>query len=169
MTGSQLLITALAAALMVLGVVGTIVPILPGLALVWVTMAAYGVLVGFGWAGWAAMAVATALVGLGLYLNIRIPQRSASGVGLTVKAQVVAVTLALAGFFLLPPFGAPVGFVLGVFLMRLNTTGSRTEAWTSTKTIVAALLRASLAQFACGVGMFVAWLGWVATVALSSG
>ena len=113
MTSLEVLVTLSAAVLIVLGVAGTIVPILPGLFLIWAAMLGYGIVIGMGWVGWTAMALATALVALGLYLNLRIPQRSAAGAGLSVKAQLLAVALAVAGLFLLPPFGAPLGFVLG--------------------------------------------------------
>ena len=65
------------------GVLGTLVPILPGLLLCWAAVVAYGLVEGFGPLGWFAVAVATALTALGTYLGIRIPQRDAAGVGLT--------------------------------------------------------------------------------------
>jgi uncharacterized protein len=168
MTSFELATTALVAVLIVIGVVGTIVPILPGLGLIWVAMLGYGIALGFGVPGWIAMAIASALVVLGLYLNVRIPQRSAAGTGLSVRAQLVAVGLAVVGFFTFPPFGVPIGFVGGVYLMRLQATGDRSQAWSSTKTIVGALIRASIAQFACAVAMFLVWAGWAVALAFGT-
>lgn len=167
MNASEWVFTALVGAAIVIGVAGTIVPILPGLLLVWASLLAYGVIMGFGTIGWVAVIVATALLILGFYLNVRIPQKSAAGSGLTVKAQLVAVALAVIGLFVIPPFGAPVGFVLGVFLMRLRSTGDKAQAWTSTKVTVVALLKASAAQVACAIGMFAVWLVWVGVLALA--
>lgn len=167
MNASEWILTALVGAVIVIGVAGTIVPILPGLMLVWGAMVAYGVIMGFGAIGWVSVIVATGLLILGFYLNIRIPQKSAAGSGLTVKAQLVAVALAVVGLFVLPPFGAPIGFVLGVFLMRLRSTGDKAQAWASTKVTVIALLKASAAQVACGIAMFAVWIVWVAVLALA--
>jgi uncharacterized protein len=167
MTSGEVLLTALAAAIIVVGVVGTILPILPGLPLIWVTMLGYGLMTEFGVAGWLAMAVATFLVGYGMYVNVRIPQRSASGSGLSIKAQILAAVVAVIGFFAFPPFGAVVGFVGAVYAIRWRDTRNTGDAWQSTKAISIALLKVSAAQVAIGIVMFVAWAGWAGTIALT--
>ncbi|MDH4118418.1 MAG: DUF456 domain-containing protein [Acidimicrobiia bacterium] len=166
MTASELLIVLLTGITILVGVAGTLVPVIPGLFLVWGVMALYGVLTGFGPAGWTAMALASVLVGLGLYLNVRIPQRAASGTGLSIAGQLLAVALAVVGFFAIPIVGAGVGFALGVYLIRLRSTKDSSEAWASTKTTLMSMLRASAAQALCGLGMFAVWLGWVAVQTL---
>lgn len=167
MTPSELLVTVIVAIAIVTGIVGTVVPILPGLGLIWVAMLVYGVLLGFGWAGWVAMTLATLLVAAGTYLGLRIPQRSASGTGLSIGAQLLALGLAVVGLVVFPPFGFAIGFVLAVYLVRWRATGDRSEAWSSTKTIIGALVRASAAQVACAVVMFIVWGGWAVALALS--
>lgn len=167
MTPSELLVTVIAAVAIVAGIVGTVIPILPGLGLIWVVMLVYGILLGFGWAGWTAMMLATLLVVAGTYLGLRIPQRSAAGTGLSIGAQLLAVGLAVVGLVVFPPFGFAIGFVLAVYLVRWRATGDRSEAWSSTKTIIGALLRASAAQVACAVVMFIVWGAWVVAVAMS--
>ncbi|MGF1667700.1 MAG: DUF456 domain-containing protein [Acidimicrobiia bacterium] len=167
MTSAEILLTALAAAIIMVGVIGTILPILPGLPLIWATMIGYGLMTEFGVAGWLAMAVATFLVVYGMYLNVRIPQRSASGSGLSIKAQILAAVVAVIGFFAFPPFGAAIGFVGAVYAMRWRDTRDTSVAWHSTKATSIALLKASAAQVAIAIVMFVAWLGWVGTIALT--
>jgi uncharacterized protein YqgC (DUF456 family) len=59
------LATVLAGILIAVGIAGVIVPILPGLLLIWGAALFYGLMVGFGFAGWLAMAVITALALIG--------------------------------------------------------------------------------------------------------
>jgi uncharacterized protein len=167
MTSGEILLTALAAAIITVGVIGTILPILPGLPLIWATMLGYGLMTEFGVAGWLAMAVATFLVVYGMYLNVRIPQRSASGSGLSVGAQILAAVVAVIGFFAFPPFGAAIGFVGAVYAMRWRATRNTGEAWQSTKAISIALLKASAAQVAIAIAMFFTWVGWAGAIALT--
>ncbi len=167
MTSGEILVTMFAAAVIVTGVIGTILPILPGLFLIWITMLGYGILTEFGVAGWIAMVVATFLVGYGMYLNVRIPQRSAAGSGLSVQAQILAAVVGVIGFFAFPPFGAAIGFVGAVYAMRWRDTRDAGDAWRSTKAISIALVKASAAQVAVAIAMFVAWAGWAGTLALT--
>lgn len=166
MTGFEAVVTIATGVVILVGIAGTMLPILPGLLLIWAAVVGYGLFVDHGVAGWTAVTLATMLAGIGLFLNVRIPQRSASASGMSVSAQIVALILAVLGFFLVPVVGFPLGFVLGTFLMRLRTTGDTREAWISTRKTLVALLKASAAQALCGIGMFVVWLGWAVTVAL---
>lgn len=166
---TDLVISIVAGAAIVVGVAGTVLPVLPGLALVWAAMLVYGLLVGFGWFGWVAMALGTTLAALGMYLGVRIPQRRAAGRGLTVGAQLVALALAVAGFFVVPVVGAPFGFVLGVFLVRWRASGDPTVAWADTRSAVGSLVRASFAQAVCGISMGVLWLIWALIVLAADG
>ncbi len=144
--------------LMAIGVLGTLVPILPGLALVWVAAILYGAVEGFGAIGWTAFAIITALVGLGLWLGIRLPQRSAADAGLSWGGQLVAVGLAVVGFFVVPVVGAAVGFVVGVFLSVSIRT--RSAAWAATGRTIGAMVRAALAQFLAAGAATATWLVW---------
>lgn len=169
MTTEELIVTIVAGLAIVVGIVGTLLPIVPGLGLVWLAILAYGLLLGFGWPGWIALVLATILLVVGIVLGVRIPQRTATSTGLSVWGQLAGLTLAVLGFFFVPVVGAPLGFVLGVFLVRWQQSGDPGRARTSTKLIIGALLRASGAQALCGLGMGASWAGWVVAVALRPG
>lgn len=164
MTGYEWAATIVVGLVILVGVAGTFLPVLPGLFLVWSSVLAYGLLVGFGVVGWIAVAVVTGLLAFGLYLNVRIPQKSAAESGLGIAAQVFGLALALIGFFIVPVVGFPLGFVLGVYVVRYRKTGNAADAWASTVKSIASIIRASAAQAACGVGMFVVWSVWAVWV-----
>lgn len=159
---NEAFITVLTGLAIAVGVIGTLVPIIPGLALSWLAMVVFGLVLGFGVEGWLAMAIATSLAVLGIYLGIRIPQRTAALGGLSIRGQLVGLALAVIGFFALPVIGAPVGFVGGVWIVRRRDTGDGRAAWVSTRETIRAMFRASAAQALCGLGMGLAWAVWAA-------
>jgi hypothetical protein len=141
-----------------IGVLGTLIPILPGLALVWIAALGYGLVDGFGPVGGIAFALITGLVALGLWLGIRLPQRSAAEAGLSWAGQLLAVAFAVVGFFAIPVVGAGVGFVAGVFVAV--SLRSRTVAWGATGRTIGAMVRAAFAQFLTAGAAAATWLVW---------
>lgn len=151
---------ALTAAVIVLGVIGTIVPLLPGLMLVWAAALAWGLLMGFGLGGLVAMAVITGFFVVGIFLSIRIPQKSAAAQGLSVRGTIFGLVLAIGVGIVLPIVGIPIGFVLGVWIIRVIDTGDARQAFHSALQTTFALLRASAAQFGVATAMGLTWLIW---------
>lgn len=151
----------LTAGVIVIGVVGTIVPLLPGLTLVWLATLAWGLLTSFGAGGVVAMTIITILFGAGIYLGLRIPQKSAAAQGLSIRGTIFGVVLAIGVGIVIPVIGIPVGFVLGVWIVRIADTGDARAAFDSALATTAALIKASAAQFGIGVAMGVVWLLWV--------
>ena len=150
----------LTAGAIVIGVVGTVVPLLPGLALVWLAAFAWGFLTSFDTTGIIAMTIITILFGAGVYLSLRIPQKSAAAQGLSIRGTIFGVVLAIGVGIVIPVIGIPVGFVLGVWIVRIAETGNARAAFDSALATTAALLRASAAQFGIGVTMGGVWLLW---------
>ena len=157
---SETLLIVLVAVIMVVGVAGTVLPILPGLWLVWAAALGYGVFAGFGVVGWIAMAVITALAAAGTAASFYLPQRSAASVGVPWWGQVVALMCAVAGFFLIPVVGAPVGFVGGILLVTLvrerHFQGALAATWATLKS----MLLASGLQLTAGLAMVGLWVMW---------
>lgn len=141
------------------GLVGTLLPILPGLGLIWLATVVYGVVEGFGVGGWVSMAAISGLLAAGLVAGIRIPQRAAAGGGIGVRGQLVAAALAVVGFFAVPVVGAGLGFVVGVYLVARHSAPD--QAWETTRRTVLALLASAGVQFAAGLLMALVWAGWV--------
>lgn len=143
------------------GVLGTLVPILPGPFLVWGAALTYGLVKGFDPIGWTALGFITAGLIAAVYLGFRLPQQSAAAEGLGLGAQTFALALAIIGFFLVPVVGAGLGFVAGVWVVRYRQIGDTGAANRSTLMTIRGLLKAAAAQFGCAVGMAGAWLIWV--------
>ncbi|HVR32022.1 MAG TPA: DUF456 domain-containing protein [Acidimicrobiia bacterium] len=140
------------------GIAGTLLPILPGLGLIWIAALVFGILEGFGLGGWTAMAIITGLAIAGTVAAIRMPQKAAAAGGISWKGQLLAVALAIVGFFAIPVVGAPVGFVAGVYLVARQQDPTR--AWEVTRSTLRSLLVAAGLQFVAAIAMALTWLVW---------
>lgn len=154
--------TLLVGLAMVVGIAGTLLPVVPGVALIWAAALVFGLVEGFGVVGWAAMVVITALGVAGVVAGVRFPQRAAAAGGIDWRGQLLAFALAVVGFFVIPIAGAPIGFVVGIYLVARSRHGA--EAWPITKRTVRAMIVAAGLQFVAALAMAGTWLVWAVTV-----
>ena len=126
MTATDLLVALVIA----VGLVGILVPILPGSILVVAGILGWALAVG-GPTAWTVFAVATALVVAGAIVKYVVPGRRLQVAGIPASTQWVGVLVGLVGFFVVPVVGLFLGFVLGVYLAELGRVGSA-RAWPST-------------------------------------
>jgi uncharacterized protein YqgC (DUF456 family) len=113
------------------GVVGVVVPVLPGSLLVLVAILVWTLHLGGGTA-WAVFAVAAGVIALGSVVKYAVPGRRLKEVGVPGSTLLLGGVLGVVGFFVIPVVGLVVGFVLGVYLAELNRVG-RAAAWPATK------------------------------------
>jgi uncharacterized protein YqgC (DUF456 family) len=146
---------------MAVGLAGTVLPILPGIWLIWGSALASAVLVGEGSGAWVMVAVITVLAVGGTAAGIYVPQRRASAIGVPWWGQVIAAVLSVVGLFAIPIVGAPIGFTVGIVASSLVQTRDVRAAWTATLSSLRSMLVASGVQFAAGVAMVLAWVVWL--------
>ncbi len=156
--------SVLAAAVMVVGLCGVVIPVLPGLALIWITAAVYGFVVGFGTTGLAAMVLLSGLLVASVIKGVVIPRRRAVRSGASGWAQVGGVVGAIAGFFLIPVVGIIVGALAGVLAVELAIKGTLAEAWAATTGMAKGFGISALIDVALGLAMIAVWSAWALTV-----
>lgn len=116
---------------MLVGIGGTIVPVLPGVAIIAIALVVWAFLVG-GPASWITVVVALAILALGQVLKYLLPGRRMTAAGVPGSTIFIGGLAAVAGFFLIPVLGVIVGFVLGVYLCELTRVRGWRQAWEST-------------------------------------
>lgn len=159
---SEISVIVPVAAVMAIGLIGTVVPGLPGLVLIWGAGLVYGLLGGFGGGiGIAAMAVMTMLLGVGLATGYVLPKRAGERGGAAPSSLRLGVVGAVVGFFVIPVLGLPIGGALGVLAGEYNRMNSWPAAWASTRAVIGGFGLAVLAEFATGIAMIAVWAGWV--------
>lgn len=128
MSTGGVVLTALAIAV---GLVGILVPLLPGTLLVYGAIAVWAFIEGTT-TSWVVLGVVSVLIGAGVLVKYLWPvrrMRAAEVGGWTLAAGAV---LGIIGFFVVPVVGLVVGFVVGVFLAELIGRRDRRRAWAAT-------------------------------------
>lgn len=143
------------------GIVGTIAPVVPGLWLIWAACLAYGLITGFGTVGMIAIGVVTVIAAGATAAGFVLPQRGAAGAGVSPLGQVLALILAVVGFFVVPVVGTPIGFAVGILIAALVQSKRLGPAWRMTQSTLTSMLLASGVQLAGGLAMALVWVGWV--------
>lgn len=156
--------TILAAVVMVIGLCGVVIPIVPGLALIWVAALIHGFLVGFNAFGIAVLVIMTALLVTSLVLGFVIPRKAASESGASGWSQLGAMAGAVAGFFLIPVVGVIIGALAGLLAVELSIKGNWDDAWAATKATAKGFGVSALVDVGIGTVMIALWSIWAATV-----
>ena len=156
--------TLIVGVVLLIGLVGTIVPVLPGVLLMWAGVVAYGFLVGFDTIGIIIVIVATALSVAAFALGLIVPKRAADESGAAKSSQWAAAIGAVIGFFVIPFVGVVVGALAGIALSEIRNKGSWELARGSTIAVAKGFGVSAIVQFGCGVLILFAWGVWAATV-----
>ena len=152
----------IAALVIAVGLVGIIVPVLPGSILVVAGVLGWAVAEG-GATAWTVFAVATALVAAGTVVKYVVPGRNLQVAGIPATTQWAGVAAGVVGFFVVPVVGLFLGFVLGVYLAELVRVGSA-RAWPSTVHSLKAVGLSIVIELVAAVAATWVWLyGVVAT------
>lgn len=122
---------ALVAAACLVGIVGTVLPVLPGHMLVGGAIVVWAAVEG-GWVAWGAALTAVAVLAAGTLLTYLLPGRRLAAAGVPNRSILAGGVLGVVGFFVVPVVGLPLGFVLGVYLAELARLRGHGQAWPST-------------------------------------
>lgn len=136
---SEGVLVALCAVLIVIGMIGIVVPVLPGLLLVIIAVLVWAIATG-GTTAWVVFGAAAVVYALGLVAQFLIPGRRLKAQGVGMGTMVAAVVCAIVGFFVIPVVGALVGFVLGIFAVESTRSRDRQQAWSRTKAALRAIV-----------------------------
>jgi uncharacterized protein len=142
------------------GIVGVVVPVLPGALLVWAAIAVWAVAVGSTTA-WAVLAVATVVIGGAQVVKLLVPGRRLQSVGVPRRSMLAGAVLAAVGFFAIPVVGVFVGFPLGVYLEERRRLRRHAAAWDSTRAALHAIGLSILIELSATVVAAAVWLAAV--------
>ncbi len=141
------------------GLIGIVVPVLPGSVLILLAILVWATELGSG-TGWAVFAVAAALLLIGAIVKYAVPGRRLKDAGIPASTQWTGVALAVPGFFVIPVVGLFVGFVAGVYLAERRRLGAG-AAWPSTRSALRAVGLSLLIEFVAGMLAAAAWVAGV--------
>ena len=152
------------AAVMVVGLLGLLFYIIPGLTIIWLAILAYGIMNGFTvWSGILFGVITLLMIGGNLvdnyFMGDQARKTGASWVGI-----VVALVLGVVGTFVLPPFGGILFAAVGILVVEWINKKNFKEGLKSTGGMLKGCGFAVVVRFSIGVvmiGLWVAWFLWL--------
>ncbi len=152
----------LVALAIVVGLLGVVVPVLPGTLLILGAVLVWALEVSTA-AGWVVLGVVAALLTVGGVVKYVVPGRRLQVSGVPRRTLVLGGVVGVLGFFVVPVIGLLIGFVLGVYLSEVQRVGPR-MARPSTLAARRAVGRSVLIELAAGLLAALVWL--VAAIAV---
>lgn len=157
MSAGGIVVVALAIAV---GLVGIVVPLLPGVLLVFGAIAVWAVVENT-ITSWLTLGLVTVLLGATTLIKYLWPVRRMRHADVGTRTLAAGAVLGIIGFFVIPVLGLVIGFVLGVYLAELAYRRDQRVAWTST---VHALKGVALSVGVELAGALLATVVWVVGV-----
>lgn len=154
--------TLLVAVVIAVGLVGILVPLIPGSILIFGAIAVWAYVEGTTVA-WVTLGAATVVLAAALLVKYLWPMKRMRRADVRTFSLFTGAVLGVVGFFVIPVVGLVVGFVLGVFLAELTLRGNSRLAWAST---VHAIKGVALSVGVELAGALVATMVWVVGVLL---
>ncbi len=154
---------------MLIGLIFTVVPPIPGTLLMWAAAIFYGLALGWDKVGWWTFSILTVLMIIGLVVDVIAGHFGAKLGGASCLAIVVGAILGLLLGIVASLIGTPilgclaglVGMVLGILWIEWKRRGDWDTAMRATKGYVAGSAAGIMARFTSGVMMFAIFLARV--------
>jgi uncharacterized protein YqgC (DUF456 family) len=143
------------------GLVGILLPVLPGAMLILAAVLVWAITIGTGTA-WTVFALAALVLVAGTMVKYAVPGRRLKASGIPSSTTWFGVGLAVVGFFVIPVVGLFIGFVLGVYLAERRRVGAA-AAWPTTQEALRAVGVSILIELAAGVLATLVWVVGVLT------
>jgi uncharacterized protein YqgC (DUF456 family) len=138
------------------GLVGILVPVLPGTMLILGAVLLWSANQGAA-SAWMVFALVTTLLMVGAIVKYVVPGRGLRTAGVPNRSLLLGGLLGIIGFFVVPVVGLVLGFVLGVYLSELQRVG-HDRAWPSTVAAVKAAGLSILVELAAALVASGVWL-----------
>lgn len=147
--------------LMALGLAGTVLPMVPGLLVIWLAAVASMLVAGWSVGAWVVAALVTAILVGTQVVQYLLPVRAGRTAGAPRRSLLLGGVGAIVGFFVLPVLGFVIGGVAGVYLAERQRLADRDAAWRTTRAVLRSVGVAALLEIAAGLLMIAAWLVYV--------
>lgn len=139
------------------GLVGVVVQVLPGATMVGGAVAVWGVVTG-GRVGWTVAVLAVVLTLVAMVVKLVVAGRYLQRQGVPSSSSLIGAVLGVVGFFVIPVVGVFIGFPLGVYLAERVRRRQHAAAWRSTVASMKASGLTILVELAASLIVATAWV-----------
>jgi uncharacterized protein YqgC (DUF456 family) len=145
---------------MLIWLAGMVVPIFPGVTVIWALALLYGIIFGFGVGGGWLFAFITVLAVIGWVVdNILMGGKARQG-GARWTSIAIAFVAGFVGSIFLTPLGGIAATLYALYLAEYSYRQDRAEAWAVTKSMAIGWGWAFVARFSIGLVMIGLWAIW---------
>jgi uncharacterized protein YqgC (DUF456 family) len=145
---------------MLVGLVGLVIPVFPGVLVIWLAALGYGVVTGFETLGIVIFIILTVLMIIGVTVDNVLMGAGARRGGAAWSSVIVGMLAGILGTLLVPPIGGLVAAPGAVLLMEYLRGRDWDRAWQATRGLALGWGLSFFARFGIGVLMIGAWLIW---------
>jgi uncharacterized protein YqgC (DUF456 family) len=156
----QISIEVLTLTFMLFGLFGLVIPVVPGLVIIWVAALGYGIASGFGTLGWIMFAIISLLMVAGSVIDNVLMGTQARQSGASWVSIAAALIFGLAGNFVLPVIGGLIAALLALFIAEWIRRKNWRESLKSVGGMAWGCSWAFVIRFIMGVVMIGLWLVW---------
>jgi len=158
---SDVLVSILSGVLMLIGLLGTVLPVLPDLPLVWIAALGYGLLVGWGDHGALLFGLISVLGVIGILSEIWVSGAGARRGGASFLSTLGGIGLGVAGLLVAGPVGLVVGMLAGTFVLEYVRHQDVDLALRATLGIGLGYGVSIVVKFMLGLVMIAVWIIWL--------
>lgn len=151
-------LAVVAGLMMLVGLAGIVLPVLPGPLLIVGGVAVWAVPRGDA-VGWWVLGIAVLVTVAGQVAKYLLPGRRLKAAGVPTRTLFAGLVLGVVGFFVVPVVGLFLGFVLGVWLAELVRLPDAATAWRSAREALTAVGWSILIELAAGLLTVAVWIG----------
>lgn len=149
------------ALVMLVGLISLIIPVLPGLVIIWIAVLVYGVLTGFTlWSG-VIFGLITILMVVGSLVDNITMGASAKVSGASWLVVGLSLLAGLVGSLLFPPLGGLIAALVIMFISEVIRLRDLRKAGSSTVNMALSFGLAVIIRFAMGLVMIGLWAVWL--------
>ncbi len=146
--------------IMAVGLFGLIVPVFPGITVIWLAALGYGVVTGFTPLAWVFLAVITVLLIVGVTIDNILMGAKARKEGAAWSSLALGWLAGILGMLLLPPLGGIIAAPLMVLLLEYLRQRDFNKALLSLRGLAIGWGASFVVRFFIGLAMIGLWLMW---------
>jgi uncharacterized protein YqgC (DUF456 family) len=143
------------------GILGLILPIYPGIVIIWLAALGYGIATGFTTAGIFVFVILTLLMIVGSLIDNILMTAFTHKTGASWWSIILALVAGLIGTFAFPPIGGLIAAPLVLYLLEWSRLQDHEQAFQSLKALVTGWGFSYVARLGIGLVMVLLWGIWV--------
>ena len=146
--------------IMAVGLIGLVVPIFPGIFVIWLAALGYGVITGFTTLGWVLFVLLTLLMITGATIDNVLMGAKAHKEGAAWYTLALGMLAGILGTIIFPPFGGLIAAPLVVWLLEYLRQRDVGKALASLRGLAIGWGASFVVRFMLGLAMIGIWLVW---------